>query len=94
MREKIMFIAHGYMDWAGEQKCCPKGHWAAKEQHCRSPCSNKVVQQPLNISSQTLLCEQVLAARSIVRLLCRHFRLKDKATTQANLRYCIHSTYT
>lgn len=45
----------GYMDWAGEQKCCPKGHWAAKEQQGRSPCGQQSSSPTPQYPSQPLI---------------------------------------
>lgn len=84
----------GYMDWAGEQKCWQKGHWATKEQQGRSACGQQCSSPAPQYSSQPLLCKQVLAAHIIVRLLLYwHLRPKDKAIEQANLRYTKHISF-
>lgn len=91
---KACLLLVGHMDWAGEQKCCPKGHWAAKEQQGHSPWRQQSSSPTPQYSSQPLLCKQVLAAHIIVRLfLCWHLRMKDKAIEQANLRYTQHISF-
>lgn len=74
------------MDWAGEQKCWPKGHWATKEQQGRSACGQQSSSPTPQYSSQPLLCKHVLAAHW-------HLRPKEKAIEQANLRYTEHISF-